>query len=400
MTKTIVYCADGTWNGPGSTAEEREKDPPGKSNVYKVYRWLQGVAVDHPDGGIGLERQEKKLTRTDGDTEQLALYCHGVGSNKLLPDMVVLGGTLGGGLTTRIRLGYSYISTNYEPDDSIVIVGFSRGAYTARALADMIATRGLLRPEMAKDHGPYSHSAVAWIMYRERQVANRDSASSDLRQRIIKCSQHLHGKLLETFGRKLTDADFVPADVTAVAVFDTVGSMGIPAYDRGEDTLIDEYEFDSEELHPKIGRAFHAVSLDEQRENFEPTLWIPDARLKQELFAGAHSDVGGGYKDDHGLSDVPLKWMIEQLTEVGLKFVDSAAMKRDGLAPNALGTAHQPWRDFLFSKLGHQTRQFPDGYVTVNEAVWRRMEGGAVRSDPDLPAPYDPPNLPSGIARQ
>lgn len=186
MSKTIVYCADGTWNGPGSKSEGRENDPPCVSNVYRVYRWLQGVTVSQPDGGVGLERQEKKLTRSAGDVEQLALYCHGVGSNKLLAGSVAIGGTLGGGLTTRLRLGYSYISTNYEPGDSIVIVGFSRGSYTARALADMIATQGLLRSaEMAKDHGPFSHSAVAWIQYRERQVATRDSATPDLRRRIV-----------------------------------------------------------------------------------------------------------------------------------------------------------------------------------------------------------------------
>src|SRR5690242_14693912 len=37
-----------------------------------------------------------------------------------------------------------YISRNYRPGDRIFIVGFSRGAYTARALAGMIAAKGLL----------------------------------------------------------------------------------------------------------------------------------------------------------------------------------------------------------------------------------------------------------------
>src|SRR5262249_56672104 len=40
--------------------------------------------------------------------------------------------------------GYTFISRNYEPGDSIHITGFSRGAYTARALAGMIAKVGLL----------------------------------------------------------------------------------------------------------------------------------------------------------------------------------------------------------------------------------------------------------------
>ena len=39
---------------------------------------------------------------------------------------------------------YNFICNNYADGDAIVLVGFSRGAFTARAVADMIATLGLL----------------------------------------------------------------------------------------------------------------------------------------------------------------------------------------------------------------------------------------------------------------
>jgi hypothetical protein len=40
--------------------------------------------------------------------------------------------------------GYTYVSRNYVAGDQIFLVGFSRGAYTARALAGLIAAKGLL----------------------------------------------------------------------------------------------------------------------------------------------------------------------------------------------------------------------------------------------------------------
>lgn len=42
---------------------------------------------------------------------------------------------------------YNFVCTNYVDGDDIVLVGFSRGAFTARSVADMIASVGLLTPE-------------------------------------------------------------------------------------------------------------------------------------------------------------------------------------------------------------------------------------------------------------
>jgi uncharacterized protein (DUF2235 family) len=51
----------------------------------------------------------------------------------------VLGGDFGEGLITRIVRGYTFVSRNYVPGDQIYLVGFSRGAYTARAIAGLIS---------------------------------------------------------------------------------------------------------------------------------------------------------------------------------------------------------------------------------------------------------------------
>jgi len=56
---------------------------------------------------------------------------------------VVLGTGLG--LTGRqdIREIYNYICNNYVDGDEVILTGFSRGAFTARSVADMIASVGL-----------------------------------------------------------------------------------------------------------------------------------------------------------------------------------------------------------------------------------------------------------------
>jgi uncharacterized protein (DUF2235 family) len=56
----------------------------------------------------------------------------------------VLGGALGAGLITRIVRGYTFLSRSWATGDRMFTIGFSRGAYTARALADLVAAKGLL----------------------------------------------------------------------------------------------------------------------------------------------------------------------------------------------------------------------------------------------------------------
>lgn len=48
------------------------------------------------------------------------------------------------GLSENIREAYSFIADNYAPGDQIFLVGFSRGAFTARSIAGLIGTIGLL----------------------------------------------------------------------------------------------------------------------------------------------------------------------------------------------------------------------------------------------------------------
>ncbi len=142
MAKTIVFCADGTWDGPGQAGVAGGIAQ--TTNVFKLFFNLDGR--DTPDTALLANEQERVLRDAAGLELQWAKYIHGVGdSNNAL--VRLLGGTLGAGLIVRIVRGFTFISRHYEPGDSIVIVGFSRGAYTARALAGRSARRVCSTPE-------------------------------------------------------------------------------------------------------------------------------------------------------------------------------------------------------------------------------------------------------------
>ena len=101
MPKKIVFCADGTWNGPerqtGVSPIDGDDDhgelPQSRiTNVVKLFANLAGRVT--PETLALQNEQEKALVDADGSTAQIAKYLHGVGdSSNLL--IKLLGGTLG-----------------------------------------------------------------------------------------------------------------------------------------------------------------------------------------------------------------------------------------------------------------------------------------------------------------
>ena len=204
--------------------------------------------------------------------------------------MKVLGGTVGAGLIARIVRGYTYISRNYQPGDRIFIVGFSRGAYTARALAGLIATKGLLdaqKNDLADKTNAYRLGSAVWYAYRRAAL----QANTDLLGRLQETVLDLPHFLSLPPG----DDQLIAAPIEAVAVWDTVGSLGIPVFtvQCGARRRLPVRRHGSSAT--RCAHGIHAIAVDEQRADFTPTLWDADPRIIQVLFPGAHSDVGGGY---------------------------------------------------------------------------------------------------------
>jgi uncharacterized protein (DUF2235 family) len=379
VERNIVFCADGTWNGPG---QDQDKDgSPDHTNVYKLFLALDG---EDPAGVFKSAAEQEKEFRANGSA-QIAKYIHGVGDSKN-PVKKLIEGTTGTGTLSRIVRGYTFVSRNYEPGANIFIVGFSRGAYTARALAGLIASQGLLGPRITQDKElAYRCGKEAWYRYRATSETKRS-----LGARVLEALASPR----EFFTRdKLKDADLIPVDrIASVAVWDTVGAMGLPRYH--DETRRDEFKFANTRLSEKVSHGFHAVALDERRVDFTPTLWDATRNVTQVLFPGAHSDVGGGYPDgdgESGLANGALQWMIEQLQGAGVRFVPDEVAR---LKPDPTGTAHQPWRHGPWPKMPQSSRVFPAG-MRAHASIEERMRAAGVVAEPgEAPGPYRPDNRP------
>ncbi|MBS1821355.1 MAG: DUF2235 domain-containing protein [Acidobacteria bacterium] len=260
--------------------------------------------------------------------QQFKFYDPGVGADGL-PIEKLAGGAFGFGLFQKVKDGYSSIASLYEDGDDIFIFGFSRGAYTARSIAGMIGACGL----PTKNPDP-NQVEVAFEAYR-----NKDKRA----------------EMLAT----LSAYDMVQPQIKMVGVWDTVGALGIPAVIGGVSPLL--YGFLDTGLNPRILNAYHAVAIDEKREEFPATLWTtspaPGQTISQVYFTGVHSDVGGGYADDPdtgtALSEITLGWMMCKAAALGLT-IDPAMLAKypcPTAAKNALDTKHESWNPiWLFPK--------------------------------------------------
>ena len=297
MPKSLVLCCDGTWD---SADQEKDKKT-GElcvSNVLKI-----------------VVRMKK---RTTAGALQIVYYDQGVGTGNILDKLG--GGAFGDGLEANINDVYRFLIANYEPGDAIYLFGFSRGAYTARSIAGMIRRCGVLRRENVRQYPEVK------ALYKSGVKATDPAA--------------------QTFRKDFAIEDNTP--IQCVGVWDTVGALGIPI---GVFSQINEKEFQflDTSLSSVVKFAFHALSVDERRGPFKPTLWdnqpAPGQTVKQAWFAGVHSDVGGGYPD-HGLSDIALNWLMDCATAAGLEF-DPAVMTALGIKPDATQKIHDSLKGFL-----------------------------------------------------
>ena len=74
---------------------------------------------------------------------QIVYYQSGVGGGNTSIERLVGGGT-GDGIDEHMREAYSFLANNYTTGDKIFLLGFSRGAFTARSVGGLIGGIGLL----------------------------------------------------------------------------------------------------------------------------------------------------------------------------------------------------------------------------------------------------------------
>ena len=316
QNKRIVICCDGTWNTPAQP-----------TNVVKLLRSIKPYS--------------------DDGKHQVVFYDQGVGTYN--PVDKFIGGAFGKGLEQNVLDAYRFIVHNYQQGDELYCFGFSRGAYTARALGGMLHSIGLL----AKDE---LHNLPAAYQYYRTPPVKRDT---------------------QLYTRNLKP------DIKLMAVWDTVGALGAPTPILGRFTQSLVGFFDTR-LSPEIKNAYQALAIDERRGVFQPALWTGDINsdqtVEQTWFAGVHSDVGGGY-EQATLSNMALSWIAHKSKALGLDFSHEYLSYEGEMHESDLHESYT-WAYGAMEKLGVKegVRQLqgdldnPPINIAIHESVIQRME--------------------------
>ena len=293
MPRSLIVCSDGTWN----TAERESSGMPRPSNVVELARAL--------------------LPQNSRGEAQVVFYDAGVGTGNFIDKWT--GGAIGAGLDDNVKDAYRFLVHNYAPGgrigegDRIYFFGFSRGAYTVRSAAGLIRKCGILH----RHEGDLLDAA--YRLYRKPDKTPDTPEAIKFR----------------------ADHSIDPVPIRCIAVWDTVGALGIPTNLPLRFLSRRNHQFHDVRLSSRVAFAFQALAIDERRKVFEPTIWeqsekADDQVFEQAWFPGGHCDVGGGHADS-GLSKGALGWMLQKAQVAGLEF-DPGFLA--GLHPDPCGKLH------------------------------------------------------------
>ncbi|KAI0293299.1 hypothetical protein B0F90DRAFT_1643195 [Multifurca ochricompacta] len=318
--RVLVLCFDGT------SKEYNDKN----TNVIKLY----------------------SLLKKDKEEDQLCYYQAGIGTY-IQPGVVsplfrlgarILDMAIAWYLYQHVMDGYKFLMQNYNVGDRVCLFGFSRGAYTARALAGMLHKVGLLSRDNV-EQVPFAYKIYESSKPEDVALAEGFKA---------------------TFGR--------PVPIEFLGVWDTVASVG----------LIVNKTLPFVNVNTTIKTFRQALSLDEHRAKFRPSFYnrsvprqpvsralktdgsnqtqrnegeeetqpIDSLSWKDEIyfepdekevwFVGSHDDVGGGAvpnAERYALSNIPLRWMIREIisADCGINFDEEAFPRWNLPIPETLG---------------------------------------------------------------
>ncbi|MCK0745888.1 DUF2235 domain-containing protein [Chromohalobacter nigrandesensis] len=322
MGKNIVLCCDGTG----------QKFQNNKSNPLRLHYCLHNddSQISFYDPGVGTFAPNTPLNYDAGWL------------GNLWPKLArLIGGKgFGRGIVHNILDVYRFLMQNYVDGDDIYLFGFSRGAFTAQAVAGMLNKCGLL----------YRHNdnLIPYVtdIYLKR---NNDDIATDFKNTMCR-----------------------PCRPKFIGVWDTVKSLG-PHHQ-------DNYFYGTAADNCNVGR--QALSIDEHRKDFYPSVWETDrGNLEQVWFSGVHADVGGGYTED-GLANNALHWMIQQAEQHGVQFRSKRVAE---FQADPDGTLHESLKGLLYTLRGSRARNIPAD-SSVHWSVDERRN--SVRN-------YDPSNLPA-----
>lgn len=331
--RRIVILCDGTGNRPPDPQD------PAASNIWKIGQSLvenetQTIWYD-PGVGTGTSRTARAIAVLERWSKRISLPGVSWAGSFVRRLNIAFEGMTGTGIGENILQGYQEIVRQYRPGDRIYILGFSRGAYTARCIAGVVARCGVLKA------GNIRYAPAVVDLYRARR---RPKDRVPIRPELLhRFEDPAHP------GSAAHRHPHVPIEM--LGVFDTVASLGAPLW--GWWFTIRGFRNLSLTTNPMANcrHVYHALAMDERRATFFPTLfWRPpeekhgwNETLLQSWFRGAHADIGGGYAEN-GISDITLGWMLKRAKEHGLALKPGtlAELKPDPLARLHDETARQP----------------------------------------------------------
>ena len=290
-----------------------------------------------------------ELTKPD---QQIAYYDPGVGTMPASTARGKLGRiasqtgqqAFGFGIRANLTQAYTWLMQHYQPHDELYIFGFSRGAYTARALAGMLTRPGLLRPG--------SENLIDYAI-REYATNRKDTAE---RQKGIRefadafCWGTKKDKLFPNYPDPRYNEDWHCIPINYLGVWDTVKATGYLVWG-------DLHWPFTEQLF-NVKKIRHAVSIDEKRKPYRELLFKPREGIEEAWFAGVHSDVGGTF-EDHKLATISLKWVVDGVATNQLLLREKAYERHTDLKPDyAYPLAHQ--MGLLWNLAGVRRRSIPD----------------------------------------
>jgi uncharacterized protein (DUF2235 family) len=217
-----------------------------------------------------------------------------------------LGSTIGYGLRHNLAVCYNFLVENYRPGDRIYLFGFSRGAYTVRALAALIHVCGLMHTRN-RNLAPY---VINLFCSEATKAKKRNDKAEKKAGKKLPLSLPVCSEFKRVF--------CTTPPVHFIGVWDTVSSVG---------SIFDPFFLPHTRWNPSVNTVRHAISIDEKRKFFRTNLWStsPQATdVKQVWFAGVHADIGGGYVEhESGLAKITLDWMIAEGRAAQLEIDDT-----------------------------------------------------------------------------
>lgn len=294
MAKNIVICSDGTGNWAGDAQP---------SNVYRLCNLLdlnnESIQIACYDPGVGTNVDKHAIARLDRSQPNLKIFDDPL---SWMPRCIRkhVGSAGGYGLKENLKQLYGFLVENYVEGDNIYLFGFSRGAFTVRALAGMLCRCGVL-----KEMNLFSYAHERCKIHYENIEKNKGKEER---------------KNMEVEDKEFRRKNAQECKVKFLGIWDTVKAYGYirpksRAHTRNNEIVL---------------TVRHALSIDERRKFYEPTHWggldtnpndknheckspISGQNVKEVWFAGDHSDVGGGHEDgNNGLAQIALNWMIKE----------------------------------------------------------------------------------------